>query len=188
MGNERTDGELLDRFARQADEAAFRTLVVRYSGWCSRPSGSNDRPLTEDVGQRVFLALAKKAAAVARGAAPLPSWLHHTTLLEAKAVRRARSRHHRKRGAHERTGRSTTGGIRLAGRLPHLDAAIDSREADRDILLLHFVNELTFPEIKPARWFRCRLAKAVAPRLGIPARRSRSQGRRAFHRRAHRQS
>lgn len=32
--------------------------------------------------------------------------------------------------------------------LPHLDAAIDTLpEADRHVLLLHFVNEMTFPEI-----------------------------------------
>jgi hypothetical protein len=45
--------------------------------------------------------------------------------------------------------------------LPHLDAAIDTLpEADRHVLLLHFVNEMTFPEI--AR----RLGKSATAALG----------------------
>lgn len=152
MGNERSDDELLERFVGRGDEEAFRLLVGRYSGLVFHTAFRtlNDRTLAEDVGQRVFAALAKKAAQVARGTAPLPSWLHRTTVLEAKCVRRSESRHQRKKEvlmtipAEPREACDDT----WRDALPHLDAAIDALpESDRHVLLLHFVNELTFPEI-----------------------------------------
>lgn len=152
MPNIQPDEELLDRFVRLNDEPSFRRLAERYSGLIFHTAlrSLNDRTLAEDVAQRVLVALAKKASKVSRGNAPLPAWLHRTTILEAKSARRSESRHHRKKEALMRAPNdsSRSGDSDWQDALPHLDAAIDTLpEADRHVLLLHFVNEMTFPEI-----------------------------------------
>src|SRR5205823_2442648 len=86
-----SDAELLGRFVRTRDEAAFELLVWRHGamvlGACRRALGSPED--AEDAFQAVFLVLAGKAASVSRGAA-LPAWLHRVAL--RLAVRLARSR------------------------------------------------------------------------------------------------
>lgn len=61
-----SDAELLHRFARERDEAAFELLVWRHGamvlGLCRR--AVRDEQLAEDAFQAVFLVLARKAAAV----------------------------------------------------------------------------------------------------------------------------
>ena len=147
-----SDEDLLDTFVRSGNEQAFRCLAERYSGLIFHTAlrSLNDRTLAEDVAQRVLGVLAKKAAQVVRGNAPLPAWLHRTTILEAKSARRSESRHHRKKEALMRspTDSHHSGDSAWQDALPHLDAAIDTLpEAERHVLLLHFVNEMTFPEI-----------------------------------------
>lgn len=146
------DEDLLNAFVKSHDEQAFRGLAERYSGLIFHTAlrTLNDRTLAEDVAQRVLGVLAKKASHVARGNSPLPAWLHRTTILEAKSVRRIETRHHRKKEALMRAPADPPDSNDPAWKdaLPHLDAAIDTLpEADRHVLLLHFVNEMTFPEI-----------------------------------------
>jgi RNA polymerase sigma-70 factor (ECF subfamily) len=152
MRNIQSDEELLDIFVKSNDEQAFRFLAERYSGLIFHTAlrSLNNRTLAEDVAQRVLGVLAKKANQIARGSAPLSAWLHRTTILEAKSARRSEFRHHRKKEALMRTPNdpSHSGDSAWQDALPHLDAAIDTLpESDRHVLLLHFVNELTFPEI-----------------------------------------
>ena len=152
MPNTPTDEDHLNAFVKSHDEQAFRRLAERYSGLIFHTALRylNDRTLAEDVAQRVLGVLAKKAAQVARSNAPLPAWLHRTTILEAKSARRSESRHHRKKEALMRAPADSSDSNDPAWKdtLPHLDAAIDTlSEADRHVLLLHFVNEMTFPEI-----------------------------------------
>lgn len=147
-----SDQELLDAFVKSNNEQAFHRLAERYSGLIFHTAlrTLNDRTLAEDVAQRVLSVLARKASHVARGNAPLPAWLHRTTILEAKSARRIESRHHRKKEAlmHEPSDSPNSNVAAWEDALPYLDAAIDTLpEADRHVLLLHFVNELTFPEI-----------------------------------------
>jgi RNA polymerase sigma factor (sigma-70 family) len=147
-----SDEDLLIAFAKSNDEQAFRCIAERYSGLIFHTAlrALNDRMLAEDVAQRVLGVLAKKANQVARGAAPLPSWLHRTTVLEAKTMRRSESRHERKKTAvmHAPTESPDHREDDWKDALPHLDAAIDSLpEGERHVILLHFVNGLTFPEI-----------------------------------------
>ena len=147
-----TDEDLLNAFVKSHDEQAFRRLAERYSGLIFHTAlrTLNDRALAEDVAQRVLGVLAKKSAQVARGNAPLAAWLHRTTILEAKSARRSESRHHRKKEALMRAPADSSDSNDPAWKdaLPHLDAAIDTLpEADRHVLLLHFVNVMTFPEI-----------------------------------------
>ena len=147
-----SDEDLLNAFAKSHDEQAFRCLAERYSSLIFHTAlrTLNNRSQAEDVAQRVLGVLAKKAAQVASGNAPLAAWLHRTTILEAKSARRTESRHLRKKESlmHAASDSPEFNDPAWKDALPHLDAAIDTLpEADRAVLLLHFVNEMTFPEI-----------------------------------------
>src|SRR5262249_8022851 len=75
-GDGPTDAELLRRFVRQRDEAAFELLVYRHGplvlGVCRRVL--RDGHAAEDAFQATFLALARKAGGIARGGA-VAAWL-----------------------------------------------------------------------------------------------------------------
>src|SRR5580704_18044230 len=90
------DAELLDRYARTGDPAAFELLVRRHGplvlGACRRVL--HDRHDADDAFQATFLILARKARSVRRAGA-LPAWLHRTARrvalrANAQAARRAR--------------------------------------------------------------------------------------------------
>src|SRR5205814_5481756 len=90
------DAELLDRYVRTGDSAAFELLVRRHGplvlGACRRTL--RDRHDAEDAFQATFLILARKARSVRRAGA-LPAWLHRTARrvalrANAQAARRAR--------------------------------------------------------------------------------------------------
>ncbi|MBX9623687.1 MAG: sigma-70 family RNA polymerase sigma factor [Gemmataceae bacterium] len=87
-----SDAELLARFARDRDEAAFELLVWRHGGMvlsaCRRALGHEHD--AEDAFQATFLVLARKAGSVGRGAA-LPAWLHRVAVrISARAAKRRR--------------------------------------------------------------------------------------------------
>jgi RNA polymerase sigma factor (sigma-70 family) len=84
------DAELLGRFLRQRDEAAFTTLVRRHGpmvlNLCRRLLG--DAHATEDAFQATFLVLARQAHAIRRPTA-LAAWLYGTArriALKARAL------------------------------------------------------------------------------------------------------
>jgi RNA polymerase sigma factor (sigma-70 family) len=72
-----SDADLLERFSRRRDEAAFATLVNRHGpmvqGVCRRILG--DRHAAEDVFQAVFLVLVRKCATIRRPEL-LANWLY----------------------------------------------------------------------------------------------------------------
>src|SRR5713226_10353058 len=72
-----SDGELLERFVAQRDEAAFANLVHRYGslvlGVCQRVLG--DTHQAEDAFQATFLVLVRKARILDRSG-PLGNWLY----------------------------------------------------------------------------------------------------------------
>jgi RNA polymerase sigma factor (sigma-70 family) len=88
-----SDADLLGRFVRSADEAAFTGLVRRHGPMvlavCRRRLGCDAD--AEDAFQAVFLALAKSAGTIGRGES-LPGWLYRVAyLISLKAAgRRAR--------------------------------------------------------------------------------------------------
>src|SRR5262245_2611402 len=89
------DAELIARFVRTRDAAAFELLFWRHGpmiwGVCRRLLG--DSPDAEDAYQAAFVVLARKADAVGRGEA-LAGWLHRVawrTALNARMARRRRS-------------------------------------------------------------------------------------------------
>ena len=100
---ENADAILLLRFVATRDEGAFAELVRRhldgvYSAALRRVGG--DAQLAEDVAQQVFVALARKAATVARHGA-VTGWLYTATRHEAaNVVRGERRRKTRETEAH----------------------------------------------------------------------------------------
>ncbi|MDY3563412.1 sigma-70 family RNA polymerase sigma factor [Gemmata sp. JC673] len=111
----RTDGQLLDSFARRRDQGAFAELVHRHGamvlGVCRRVLGNAAD--ADDAFQAVFLVLARKAAAV-RDRERLGPWLHGVAFNAARRLKRANLR----RTARER-GR--------AGQLEQTAGAADER-------------------------------------------------------------
>jgi len=97
VGAEDSDGELLDRFIRQQDQAAFEALLQRHGpmvhGVCR--SILHDAHDADDVFQATFLVLARKATSI-RKQPSVASWLYgvaYRTALRAK-INSARRRVH----------------------------------------------------------------------------------------------
>jgi RNA polymerase sigma factor (sigma-70 family) len=82
------DCELLQRYAQQAEQAAFSTLVQRHGpmvfGLCQRQL--RDYQAAEDAFQAVFMVLAKKACHV-RWQRCIGGWLHEVAMLVCRKVR-----------------------------------------------------------------------------------------------------
>src|SRR5437016_1205217 len=91
-----SDFELLERYVRDRDEAAFAAIVQRYGGivlgLARRQLADRDR--ADDVFQATFLALARAADRLGRHA-PLANWLYTVALRQS---RKARARAARRRG------------------------------------------------------------------------------------------
>jgi RNA polymerase sigma factor (sigma-70 family) len=85
------DADLLARFARSRDEAAFELLVWRHGAMvlsaCRRILHQTED--AEDAFQAVFLVLARKSRSVSRGAA-LPAWLHRVAVRVATRLAASR--------------------------------------------------------------------------------------------------
>lgn len=148
-----SDGDLLWRYVRAADEAAFRVLVERHVDFvysAARRRLGGDGASAADVAQQVFTALARQAARLPASII-LPAWLYTTTRhLSANLVRAEQSRRARERVAHfmqdvnaEPSAEEAWEGVR-----PVLDAEIDAlADRDRSALLLRFFARRSYAEI-----------------------------------------
>lgn len=149
-----TDAELLLRYLQQHTEAAFAELVRRhlglvYSAALRRTNGRAD--LAEEIAQKVFIDLARKAAAVAHHPS-LTAWLYRATRYRAIDVAREEAR--RDRLVQTLGTMTDTPPAGSAPALdweqlrPVLDAAMDQlKERDRRIVLLRFFNGLSYADI-----------------------------------------
>ena len=150
--SDRTDHNLLQSFAAQGDEESFRVLVGRYSGFifgtAMRRLGDAGaaQEIAQEIAQDVFAALARKAGRLdARGS--LAAWLHRAAMLaildHLRRSRRRAARHLEYENTMQPEARDPMESVR-----PHLDEALDRLcAADRDLLMLHFAERLTFPQI-----------------------------------------
>ncbi len=113
-----SDAELLRRFAERRDEAAFELLVWRHGAMVLRVCRGvlRDHHAAEDAFQATFLALARKAASVARSRAPA-GWLHRVGF---RVALRARA------GSIRRSGREALQVARASPRPP--EAAAEAAE------------------------------------------------------------
>ncbi len=119
MGHSHPDQLLLSRTAR-GDERAFRALYDRHQARVFRLAQGVLRDASEArvVVQEVFLRL-HKIAPEWTDRAPLPAWLHKTTLQQAPNLRRTLFRFRRRRPARatDHVGASATEGPAIAREL-----------------------------------------------------------------------
>jgi DNA-directed RNA polymerase specialized sigma24 family protein len=79
------DHHLLERYARQASEAAFSELVQRHINlvWSAAFRLTGDSELARDVAQTVFSDLARKAGYFPK-AVTIPGWLYRASVMAAQ--------------------------------------------------------------------------------------------------------
>lgn len=142
------DWELLGRYARQQDEAAFAELVARYLNlvYSAALRQTGDPEAARDVAQEVFTSLARKARKLDR-AVILSGWLHQATRFAVQRVQR---------GAHRRQQREQEAAMlksneepdRWAEIAPLLDDVVNDLEADdRSAVLLRFFERRPLVEV-----------------------------------------
>ncbi len=94
MTNSRSDEELLRDYAEESSDDAFRALVHRHLnfvfGIAHRRTGK--REMAEEVTQRVFIILARKARKGLKKRSTLTSWFHQTTLYQSSQAWRSERR------------------------------------------------------------------------------------------------
>lgn len=147
------DAELLRRFAATRSEEAFAELVRRHLdrvyAVALRQVGG-DGHLAQDVAQKVFTALARKAPALAERAV-IGGWLYRTTQFTAIDVVRAERRRRAREQEAQTMNELTSDPVSAAEweRLrPVLEAAVgELNDADRDAVWLRFFEGRSFAEI-----------------------------------------
>jgi len=145
------DTQLLSRFAKESDEAAFRELVARrldlvYSAALRQLNG--DAHLAQDVAQAVFTDLARKARSLPHDVV-LSGWLYEAArFTAAKTVRGERRRQAREQEAaamHDLAPEATPDWEQLH---PVLDTAMGELSVtDHNAVLLRFFERKDFREV-----------------------------------------
>lgn len=150
-----SDNELLLRFARDGEAAAFYLLVARHADMVRGVAlrSTEDVTLAEEVTQTVFAVLARKASRLA--GVPLAAWLHHCALLESRNARRKAARYRRvleRYRDHMNASHAPDSSAADAEALrPHLDAAVARLpEAARQLLVLRFYEGCAIRDIASA--------------------------------------
>ena len=147
------DGRLLLQYASDGDQSAFTALVEKYQSMVMGAALRHTRnaELAREVAQEVFAALAGKARTLAKRDS-LAGWLHRAALYESvhvlKAESRRRARHERYSNQMEMLATPGANKSRSAERLAVIDEALnDLPETDREALVLHYFQDLSYPEM-----------------------------------------
>jgi RNA polymerase sigma factor (sigma-70 family) len=143
------DAQLLQSFAEQNSEAAFRSLVERHLplvfGTARRMTGDN--ALAEDIAQTVFILLAGKAKRLGRDTI-LSGWLYRTTrFVTARALTSEQRRRRREQEAltMQSSIPSDSSWLRLG---PQLDDALARLgETDRNAILLRYFEQQSLRDV-----------------------------------------
>ncbi len=151
--HEKSDAELLRHFARERVEEAFAEVVKRHVALVyavARRQVGGDAHLAQDVTQRVFTDLARKAATLA-GHEVLGGWLFRSAQFAASDVVRA-ERRRRAREAEAHMMHETNQAPAAAGEWetlrPMLDEAVGALGSrERDALVLRFFEGRAWAEI-----------------------------------------
>src|SRR5438067_612300 len=144
-----TDIELLTRYARQRDEAAFAELVRRHLDHVHSAAlrlVAGDSHLAEDVAQAVFCDLARKASSLGHLRA-LSGWLHQSArFAAAKLVRSEQRRRHREQASIAMP--SDAPDPDWSELRPIIDDTLaELAESERGALLLRFFEKKPFVEV-----------------------------------------
>lgn len=147
-----TDATDLQEYIADGSEPAFRRIVERHMamvhGVASR--STRDHFLAQEITQSVFGLLARKARVVPGG--HLSGWLHRTATGECRNAFRKEARRNRLHQRYVETMNEHASPAEQWNRIaPHLDQAVGSLSAtDRELVLLHYFEERSFPEIAAA--------------------------------------
>jgi RNA polymerase sigma factor (sigma-70 family) len=147
-----TDSQiLLEEYARNGSETAFRELVARYFGLVYAAAlrlVNGDTHLAEDVAQTVFIDLSRKAGGISRHVM-LGGWLHQRTFNVAAPMMRARRRREsREREAAQMNAEQNQSAADLTRITPLLDEAITRLgNQDRAAIILRFFERRDFRAI-----------------------------------------
>jgi RNA polymerase sigma factor (sigma-70 family) len=153
MGLNMEDGALLERYARDRDEAAFAEIVGRHLNFvyaAALRQVGGDAQFAQDVAQIVFTDLARKAGALINHPV-ITGWLFTSTrFAAANLVRRERLRQARETQAHVMQEVLTPDNA--AARWEDVRAVLDDslaelKPADRDAVLLRFFEQRPFAAV-----------------------------------------
>jgi len=144
------DGDLLRQFAETQDEPCFAVLVQRHIGFvyavCLRRL--RNPHAAQDATQAVFVVLARKAGAVARGPSVI-GWLHRSACYETKNIMRAQANRLARETEAQRLG-TTTPATRQD--LQAIEAVLDDAlselpSGDRETILARYFSGFSYAEI-----------------------------------------
>ena len=149
----KSDVDLLRQFAEAEDEASFAAVVERHLGFVLAVSlrRLRDPHLAKDATQTVFVALARKAHAVAHSRSVV-GWLHRSAVFETLNIMRAQANRRARETEAQRLG--TT----MADTRPHLieietvlDEALHALPAnDRDAIIARYFSGHSYAEVGAA--------------------------------------
>ena len=147
-----SDHDLLVQWLGEHREAAFHTLVGRYTALVHATARRTcgDESTATEASQLTFITLAGKAASLL-SCASLGGWLHATSVMHTKNLIRKSQREHRKRHHLQlvmETAPDSPGQSVWKDMEPLLDDALAALPAkDREALLLRFYRSLSIREI-----------------------------------------
>ena len=148
-----TDAELLHRYVAKRDERAFAELVQRHLGlvYSAALRRTGGRPhLAQEISQKVFSDLARKAALLAHHPV-LTGWLYRSTRYVAIDAVRAQARRQKLEqslAAMPDLSSPPESVVDWEKLRPVLDEAMDQlNERDREIMLLRFFQSQTYAEV-----------------------------------------
>jgi RNA polymerase sigma factor (sigma-70 family) len=148
-----SDADLLEAYAREESEEAFRELVTRHGDWVYSAAMRQLRNphMAQEAAQNAFIALAARATRLQRQTI-IAGWLHRAVHFCARNLQRteARRRHWEGEAAAIQT---PPGGERVFEELalPHIDGALaELTDKDRDAVVLRFLQKRSVREVAQA--------------------------------------